>query len=179
MNLKKIFSLLVAVAVLLTVNASTCNAEAIYNILDYVPKIGYRTYGAFVKDDSFLHSGRNISIRIEKDNVIAVNSPRDFYHYVIEISQRTDQKPFDLKSVIIMSEVDSIKIDVTKPNRNTGLDTVTDRIDYFKDPGKVNRVIKSVRAKMLIRITTTDDEEYDFYPSRRYINYAKRVADWY
>lgn len=174
---KKFFNLLIAVAVLLNVSMSTCDAVAIYEISDYIPKPGYHTYRAFVRDD-FFQEDKYISVHIEKRNVIEVNSPRDFYGYVIEVSQMTDQEPFDIKSILIMSEVDSIQIDATKANRDTGLDFVTDTINYFYDPGKINCVLKSVESKLLIRITTTIDEEYDIYPSWRFINYAKLVADW-
>ena len=166
-----------AVIAFLSANVNICNAEAIYEVSDYASKPGYRTYRAFV-EDSFHQAGKDISIHLEKANVIEEKSPRDFYGYVIEISQIKKQTPFKVKSIAIMSEVDSIKIDVAKFNRNTGLNTVTDRIEYFYDPGKLNCVIKSVESKMLIRITTTNGVVYNFYPSNRYINYAKMVADW-
>ena len=82
---------------------------------------------------------------------------------------------------MIASEWDSVEIPATyedRTNRTKGLDYVTDRIVYFMDPGKVNRVILSVDSKMLIRITSTNNIVYDFYPSPLYISYAKKVANW-
>ena len=174
---KKIFSLLIAVAVLLTVNVSTCDAIAFYGTAEQFLKPGYRVQKAFV-EDIFFESGKYISIHIEKQNVIEVDSPRDFYGYVIEIAQLTEQEPFDIKSILIMSEFDSIEIDASKANRNSGLEFVTDTINYFYDPGKINCVISSAAYRMLIKITTTDDKEYDLYPTSQFIDYAKRVADW-
>ena len=174
---KKFFNLLIAVAVLLTVNMSTCDAVAIYEISDYIPKPGYHTYRAFVRDD-FFQEDKYISVHIEKRNVIEVDSPRDFYGYVIEIAQLTEQEPFDIKSILIMTETDSIQIDASKATRTTGLDFVTDTINYFYDPGKINCVMSRTAYRMLIKITTTDDKEYNIYPTSQFINYAKLVADW-
>ena len=177
MSLKKFFSLLIAVAVLLIVNISSCNAEPTYETANDVPIPGCHRYGAWVSDVFFQYN-RVIGIHIEKANIIKDGSPYDFYSYVIEINQLTNNNPFNVKSVLIMSETDSVEIPANNPKRFNGLDLVTDRIIYYYDPGKVNQVIKSVWSKMLIRITTTRGTIYDFYPSIRYINYAKRVADW-
>lgn len=177
MNCKNFFNSLIAVAVLLTVNINICKAEPTYETADDVPSPGYHRYGAWVSDVFFQHD-RVICIDIEKNNLIKDGSPYDFYRYIIEIRQLTNQNPFNVKSVLIMSERDSVEINANNPTRFNGSVFVTDRIIYDGDPGKVNQVIKSVWSKMLIRITTTTGEVYNFYPSSRYINYAKRVADW-
>ena len=174
---KKFFNLLIAVAVLLTVNMSTCDAVAFFDTAEQFLKPGYRVQKAFV-EEAFFESDRYISVHIEKQNVIEVDSPRDFYGYVIEIAQLTEQEPFDIKSILIMTETDSVQIDASKATRTTGLDFVTDTINYFYDPGKINCVMSSTAYRMLIKITTTDDKEYNIYPTSQFINYAKLVADW-
>ena len=136
-----------------TVNMSTCDAIAFFDTAEEFLKPGYRVQKAFV-EEAFFESERYISVHIEKQNVIEVDSPRDFYGYVIEISQLTEQELFDIKSILIMSEFDSVQIDASKANRTTGLKFVTDTINYFYDPGKINCVLKSVESKLLIRITT-------------------------
>ena len=163
----------IVACVLFGVNENVCSAE-------YTTSDGYTPNGRFYSAgvmDAFFKSDKGLLISMYKINLILNDDPRDFYLYMMEICQETNQSPFNIKSITIMSETDSVEIPANDSYRQTGLDFVTDRISY-RDTGKVNRVIKSVWSKMLIRITTTGGVVYDIYPSEEYIADAKKVADW-
>lgn len=167
-------AIFIIACVLFGVNENVCTAKI---FTDEVSGPEGRLY-AFGAMDFFYQANRNIGVYIRKCSLISNDYPADdFYGYFIEIFQRTDQNPFNIKSVTIISEFDSVEIPANDSYRQKGLDVVTDRITYL-DTGKVNRVIKSVGSKMLIRITTTGGVVYDFYPSEEYIMDAKKVADW-
>lgn len=152
-------------------------SDAIYDTYEDITSPGWHRYGAYVADTFF--QNKLIGITIEKCDVVDDTRPTvDSYAYAISILQLTNEHPFSVKKIMIASEWDSIEITANKVNRSEGLDFITDRILYFTDPGKVNRVILSVDSKMLIRITSTNNVVYDFYPSLLYISYAKKVANW-
>ncbi len=167
-----LIAIFIVACVIFGVNESICNAEPLYTD-EYIPDA--HVYRATAVET--FKSNRTVTIAIHKGNAIYNYDPSDFYFYLIEILQRTDQNPFNIKSITIMSEWDSVEIPADNPNRTKGLNFITDRISYL-DTGKVNRVIESVWSKMLIRITTTNGVVYDFYPSEEYISDTKRVADW-
>ena len=141
------------VATFLLANASICHAEAIYETSEYVPEAGTHNYMAYVSDFFAVHE-RIICISIGKSNLVEDGNLRDFYTYLIEIMQPTfmGKNPFDVKSVTIMSELDSVEISTNNSYqqslyyRQKGLSWVTDRILYL-DPGRMNRVIKNVISK--------------------------------
>ena len=167
-------AIFIVACVFFGVNESVCNAK-FFN--DESSNSEGRMYSVSAVD-VFFQSNRTISIILSKCDVILNKYPEeDFYFYGIKIVQRTDQNPFNIKSIVIMSESNSVEIPATDSQRQAGLDVVIDSIVYF-DTGKVNRVIKSVDSKMLIRITTTNGAVYDIYPSEEFISDAKRVADW-
>lgn len=176
--MKKFLAAIFVAVVLFVANLSPCNAEPTYETEDAVLIPGYRSYRASVSDSFFQYS-KYVIIDIEKSNTIKEDgSSDDLYLYAIQIRQLTKLNPFRVKSVLIMSETDSVEISANDSGQFKGLNFFTERIVYDGDPGKVNRVIKSVWSKMLIRITTTSGAVYDYYPSSQYITYAKKVADW-
>lgn len=155
-------------------NESICSAE-------YFSGDGYTSNGRFFSAsvlDAFFQYNKSVFISISKVKFILNDYPRDdFYFYKITIVQMTEENPFDIKTIRIMAEFDSVEIPTDIIHHKEGLISFTDEI-FYDDTGKVNRIIKSVGSMMLIRITTTGGVVYDFYPSKEYIADAKRVADW-
>ena len=167
-------AIFIVACVFFGVNESVCSARFFTNE-GATPEGRFYYAGA---GDVFFQANKSFVVIIGKVNIILNEYPaEDFYGYKIEIWQRTDQNPFNIKSITIMSERDSVEIPAKDLDRQKGLDFVTDKIMYL-DTGKVNTVIKSVWSKMLIRITTTNGVVYDFYASEEFISDAKKVAGW-
>jgi len=173
---RRILDLLIISFIFLCINTNVCNATPMYVNDEEFNLPDAHVYGVSFAD-GFVQSNRNIGIIVHKYNSIFYDDPKDFYFYMIEIWQRTDQNPFDVKSIVIMSEFDNVEIYADNLHRQKGLDFVTYKIMY-PDTGKMNRLIEGVMYKMLIRIISTTGTAYDFYPSDLCITYAKRVAGW-
>lgn len=172
------FRLCFMLCISLIICMNFCSAKATFYVGEEAP-IGDRHHYIAIVGQGGQYDGHDISMTITK-NCIVYPGMDDRYYYSIGFAQRkNDMFLFEIKKIIIASEHSSVVINTYgNQNRIVENNVVNDDIECENDPGEINRVILDTKLAMVIRVISNTDQRYDFYPSREFIEYAKKVAQW-
>lgn len=116
--------------------------------------------------------------RIGKMRIYSTDFPYYCYRFIIG---QSSPPTLNVKEIVLMSEVDNVRIPLSPENyitRKKGIDFTQDIILYASDPGNINRLIDSTNKKMLIILKTQDGKEYQLWPTSAFIDGARKVAQW-